>query len=175
MTTALCPTELSGLTKYEILARIAEGSMASVYQARHRETGALVAIKVPLPGVMNNPVLRERFAKEYRAGKTIRHPNVVQTLELGECNSTYYLVMEYVEGQDLWERVHTEGRLAEREAIEVIVQAARGVHEAHKHGIIHRDIKPDNILLGSDGKAKLADLGLIKELEAEIALTCPNK
>jgi serine/threonine protein kinase len=92
-------------------------------------------------------------------------------LDCGSDGGTLYLVMEYVAGQDLWQRIENAGRLPEAEAVEIITQAARGLHEAHKHGIIHRDVKPDNILVTPDGRAKLTDLGLIKDLEGNLELT----
>jgi serine/threonine protein kinase len=175
MESTRCPKELFGLRDYEILEKIAEGSMASVYKARRLADKALVAIKVPLPAVVNNSVLRERFRQEFSAGKRLNHPNIVRTLDFGQTRSTFYLVLEFVTGQDLWQRIRNEGRLPEREAVRIITEAALGLHEAHQHGIIHRDVKPDNILLTAEGQAKLGDLGLIKELESDAHLTCPQK
>ena len=167
--------ELPNLRDYELLAPLAEGSMAQVYKARRRNDGTVVAVKVPLPNVANNDVLRERFKNEFRVGKSLDHPNIVRALDFGQEGSIYYLVMEFVEGQDLWQRIEEVGRLPEKEAVELIVQAARGLHEAHKNGIIHRDVKPENIMLDGAGKAKIGDLGLIKDLEADYNLTCPHK
>jgi serine/threonine protein kinase len=167
--------QLPGLRDYEILEKIAEGSMASIWKARHRNAGTLAAVKIPHTHVMSNRVLRERFRKEFRAGNVLNHPNIVRMLDFGEEGDTFHLVMEYVDGSDLWERISREGRLPEGTAVDIIVQAAKGLHEAHQYGIIHRDVKPDNILLTRDGVAKLGDLGLIKELEAELELTSPDK
>jgi serine/threonine protein kinase len=116
-------------------------------------------------------VLRQRFQEEFRVGSTLRHPGFVRALAFGQEGATYYLVMEYVDGGDLWQRLEQGGPLPEREAVHVIVQVARALHEAHRHGIIHRDVKPDNILLTADGAAKLCDLGLINDLEGELQLT----
>lgn len=167
--------ELSALRDYEIEELIGVGGMARVYRARRREDGAVVALKVPLPEVLDNPVLRERFRAEFRVGSSLDHPNIVRTLALGEEGALYFLVLEYVDGPDLGERLEADGPLPEREAVDLITQVARGLHEAHRHGIIHRDVKPDNVLLTTDGRAKLGDLGLLKDLEADYALTCPNK
>jgi serine/threonine protein kinase len=163
--------ELPELRDYEILKKIAAGSMAAVYRGRHRANGTPVAIKVPLPAVVDNPILLERFQQEFRAGSTLHHPNIVRVLDCGQEGPTFYLVMEFVEGQDLWQRIEEAGRLPEAKAVDILVQAARGLHEAHRHGIIHRDVKPDNILIAADGRAKLADLGLIKDLEGGLELT----
>jgi eukaryotic-like serine/threonine-protein kinase len=175
MESILAPGEVTGLRDYEILTKIAEGSMASVYKGRHRASGELVALKIPLPSVADNEVLQERFRREFKAGKSLNHPNIVRALDFGQEGSSCYLVMEYVDGPDLWERIEQEGRLPEKEAIAIISQVAQGLHEAHKHGIIHRDVKPDNVLLDQFGQAKLADLGLIKDLEGDFNLTCPHK
>jgi serine/threonine protein kinase len=164
-------SRLPELRDYEVLEQIAAGSMATVYRGRQRDSGAPVAIKILLPAVAVNPVLLERFQQEFRAGSTLKHPNIVRTLDCGQVGPTLYLVTEFVEGQDLWQRIENAGRLPEAEAVDLIAQAARGLHELHKHGILHRDVKPDNILITADGRAKLADLGLIKDLEGNLQLT----
>jgi serine/threonine protein kinase len=170
-----CPDQALELRDYEVLDKINEGSMAVIYKARRRQGGGLFALKVPKPGVTDDKVLRERFRQEFRAGSSLNHPNIVRALEFIHEGDTVCLVMEYVDGQDLWDLIRQQGRLSEEEAVRVIVHAARGLHEAHRHGIIHRDVKPDNIMLTSDGQVKLGDLGLIKELEAQLNLTCAQK
>ena len=149
--------------------------MASVYRGHRRRDGQPVAIKIPHPSVAGDEILRERFRTEYRAGRELNHPNIVRMLDFGQESGTFYLVMELVDGPDLWQRLREEGPLPEAEAVGIIVQIAQALHEAHKHGYIHRDVKPDNILLTATGQAKLADLGLIKELESEANLTRPQK
>lgn len=165
------PTKLPVLERYEVLNKIGDGSMASVYRARSRATGELVALKLPVPAVAENPVLLQRFQEEFRVGNLLNHPGLIRALELGREGPTYYLVMELVDGRDLWQRLQEGGPLSEPEAVRILVQVAEGLHEAHRHGIIHRDVKPDNVLLGADGKAKIGDLGLIKDLEGELGLT----
>jgi eukaryotic-like serine/threonine-protein kinase len=120
-------------------------------------------------------VLLKRFEQEFRSTSNLCHPNIIRGLEFGWAGEQPYMVMELVDGEDLWNRIERLGRLAEAEAVGYIVQVARGLHEAHKHGIIHRDIKPDNILLTVDGQAKLADLGLSKDLEDDLELTRPDR
>jgi serine/threonine protein kinase len=164
-------SNLPDLRDYEVLEKIAAGSMAAVYKARSRESGDLVAVKVAFPAVAENPVLLQRFQEEFRVGSTLAHPGLVRALAFGQEGPVYYLVMEYVEGVDLWQRLQDGGPLREEEAVGIIVQVARALHEAHRHGIIHRDVKPDNILLTPGGAAKLIDLGLIKDLEGELELT----
>lgn len=175
MDSATCTQDVPTLRDYELLGLIAEGSMASVYRGQRREDGRLVAVKIPHPSVAGNEILRQRFQTEYRVGREMDHPNIVRTLDFGQDGRTCYLVLELVDGPDLWERITRQGRLPEAEAVAVIVQVSRGLHEVHKHGVIHRDVKPDNILLSSSGgQAKLGDLGLIKDLEGELNLTCAN-
>jgi serine/threonine protein kinase len=118
-----------------------------------------------------NPVFLQRFEKEYNAARNLDHPNVVRALDYGTDAGRPFLVMEFVEGESLGQRLERAGRIPEEEAINVIVQAAEGLERAHKKGLIHRDVKPDNIMVTPSGQAKLADLGLVKELETDINLT----
>src|SRR5262245_39187039 len=175
MNAETCAQAVPALRDYKLLGLIAEGSMASVYRGHRRRDGQAVAIKIPHPSVAGDEILRERFRTEYRAGHELNHPNIVRTLDFGQESGTFYLVMELVDGPDLWQRLREEGPLPEAEAVAIIIQIAQALHEAHKHGYIHRDVKPDNILLTKTGQAKLADLGLIKELESEANLTRPQK
>jgi serine/threonine protein kinase len=162
---------LRAIGKYEIVAKLADGGMSSVYKAREPSSGGLVAIKFAAPALAREPVLLKRFEQEYRSTSNLDHPNIVRGLEFGWDGPRPFIVMEFVDGEDLWARIDRLGRLPEAEAIGYIVQVARGLHEAHKNGIIHRDIKPDNILLTADGQAKLTDLGLSKDLEMDLGLT----
>jgi serine/threonine protein kinase len=117
-------------------------------------------------------VLRKRFEQEFRAANTLDHTNIVRALDFGQEGNTPYLVMEFVDGESLGQRIEREGRLPEVEAVRIIGQVAQGLHKAHKLGMIHRDVKPDNILLAAaDGQAKLTDLGLVKELDTDTNLT----
>jgi serine/threonine protein kinase len=156
---------------YDLLEKIAEGGMGAVYKARQNPTGQIVAVKVVPPSMTNNPVLLKRFEQEFRAASILDHPNIVRALDFGCSASSPYLVMEYVDGESLGRRLEREGKLPENEAIKIIAQVAKGLHRAHKQGLIHRDVKPDNILVTADGQAKLADLGLVKEVEGDLNLT----
>jgi serine/threonine protein kinase len=158
---------------YEVLEKIAQGGISVVYKARHRDTGETVALKVLAPEAADDRVLRERLQQEFRAASTLRHPNLVRALDGGEDGGTVYLVMEYVDGEDLWQCIERDGPLPEAEAVRIVIQVAQALHTAHTHGIIHRDVKPDNVLLTTDGHAKLSDLGLAKDLEASADLTRP--
>jgi serine/threonine protein kinase len=155
---------------YEILAKIAEGGMGAVYKARHRTTGAVVAVKVIPVATARNPLTLRRFEQEFRAASLIDHPNVVKAIEY--CGTgTPFLVMEFVDGESLGAKVERDGPLPEAEAVRVIGQVCEGLHRAHKQGLIHRDVKPDNILVTAELTAKLTDLGLVKDVEGELNLT----
>jgi serine/threonine protein kinase len=148
--------------------------MGLVYKAADPVTGAQVAIKVGSIAVIRDKTLLKRFEQEYRSTSNLSHKNIVRALEFGFENKRPYIVMEFVDGEDMGARIDRLGRLTEVEAIRLITQVAQGLHEAHKCGIIHRDLKPDNILITNDGQAKLADLGLSKDLEADMELTRDN-
>jgi serine/threonine protein kinase len=162
---------LQSVGNYDLVERIAEGGMGTVYKGKHRLTGQIVAIKVVSPHMTGNQVLLKRFEQEYMAAKQLNHPNIVKALEFGDAGSTPYLVMEFVDGQSLGKKIEREGKMAERDAVKLIAQVAQGLHRAHKERLIHRDVKPDNILVSHDGQAKLADLGLVKEVETDLNLT----
>jgi serine/threonine protein kinase len=157
--------------RYDIISKIADGGMGSVYKARNQVTGEIVAIKIVPPNMANNQVLIKRFEQEFRAASRIENENLVRALDFGYENNTPYLVMEYVEGETLGQRIERQGRLPEKDAIKIIGQIAKGLHSAHQLGLVHRDVKPDNILITPDGRAKLADMGLVKEVETELNLT----
>jgi len=118
-----------------------------------------------------NALKKKRFEQEFRAASRLDHPNIVRALDYRDAGNMPYLVMEFVEGESLGQKLEREGRMPEAEAIRIIAQVAQGLHRAHKQNLIHRDVKPDNILVTADGTAKLADLGLVKELETDLNLT----
>ena len=162
---------LESVGDYDLVEKIAEGGMGAVYRGRERATGKTVAIKIVPPHLTSNTVLLKRFEQEYNAARNLNHPNIVRALAFGMEGNSPYLVMEFVEGESLGYRLEREKRLSEAEAIRIIGQVAQGLHRAHKQGLVHRDVKPDNILLTPDGQAKLADLGLVKELDTDLNLT----
>jgi serine/threonine protein kinase len=156
---------------YDLLEKIAEGGMGAIYRGRHRDSGAIVAIKIMAPHLTKNPLLLKRFEQEFRAASRLDHPNIVRALDYSDNDNRPYLVMEFVEGESLGQKIEREGRMSETEAIRLIAQVAQGLHRAHKQNLVHRDVKPDNILVTTDGIAKLADLGLVKETETDLNLT----
>jgi serine/threonine protein kinase len=156
---------------YDVLARIGEGGAGTVYKAQDRDSGEVVAVKVMPPDLARNPVLRQRFQEEFRAASQLEHPNIVRAIRYHDEERAPFLVMEYVEGESLGERLEHHGRMEEAEAVRIILQVCDALAQAHRQGIIHRDVKPDNIMVSPDGQAKLADLGLVKRMEAELDLT----
>jgi serine/threonine protein kinase len=162
---------LQNIGNYDLIEKVAEGGMGTVYRGRHRDTGQIVAVKVVAPHMVGNQVYLKRFEQEYNAARQLNHPNIVRALEFDNTTSTPYMVMEFVEGESLGRKLEREGKLPEAVAKRLIIQVAQGLYKAHKEKLIHRDVKPDNILITPDGQAKLADLGLVKEVEADLNLT----
>ena len=169
------PSEVSRsprqLGNYDLLGLIAEGGMGAVYRGRNRTTGQIVAVKVIPPETARNALLLKRFEQEFKAATLIDHPNVVKALDYCGTGPTPFLVMEFVDGETLGQKVERDGPMDEVEAIRMIGQVCEGLNRAHKQGMIHRDVKPDNIMLAIDGAVKLTDLGLVKEVEGELNLT----
>ncbi len=162
---------MQSIGNYDLLEKIAEGGMGAIWKGRQRATGAIVAVKIMPSHMAGNPVLLKRFEQEFRAASRLDHPNIVRALDYGVSGATPYLVMEFVEGESLGQRIERSGALSEPEAIRIIAQVAQGLHRAHKQNLVHRDVKPDNILVTPEGVAKLADLGLVKETDADLNLT----
>lgn len=147
---------------YQILAKVGAGAMATVFKARQLSLDRLVAIKVLPRKLSENADYVTRFYKEGKAAALLNHPNIVQAFDVGEAGGFHYFVMEYVEGHTLHDEL-TEGKhFAEADAIDVILQIARALEHAHSQGLIHRDVKPKNIMIAADGTAKLADMGLAR-------------
>jgi serine/threonine protein kinase len=156
--------------KYEVLMHIATGGMGVVYKARDTETNQEVALKVLSPELAAKPAMVERFRREAKHAAKLRHENVVVLHEFGEANHTYFLVMEFIDGIDLHDYITRKGALDPQKALEIIVQACRGINHAYQQGVIHRDIKPSNFLLTRQGGrmvVKLTDLGLAREANNE--------
>jgi serine/threonine protein kinase len=156
---------------YELLEVIGRGGTSTVYRGQHVPSGQVVAVKVMAAELAANPVLLRRFEQEFAAACRLTHPHIVAGREIGLENGVPYLVMEFVEGRNLGQRVREQGPLAYPEAIRLILQIAGALRLAHTQHLIHRDVKPENILLTVDDQARLTDLGLIKDLEAAGDLT----
>jgi serine/threonine protein kinase len=153
---------LTPLRDYQILEPLGRGGMGVVYQARHTRLDRLVALKVLPTDRMRRPEAVERFAREMRAVGKLDHPNIVRAFDAGEVDGKHFLVMELVDGIDLSALAARVGPMPIADACELIRQAAVGLDYAHRHGLIHRDVKPSNIILGRDGVVKVLDLGLAR-------------
>jgi serine/threonine-protein kinase len=147
---------------YKILAKIGQGSMGSIYKALQISMDRIVAIKCLAPQYAQNERFRDRFLREARAVARLNHPNIIQGIDVGESNGIHYFAMEYIDGPTVGELLKRGGALDEKRALNIVTQVARALSHAYTHGIIHRDIKPDNIMLTREGTAKLCDLGLVK-------------
>ncbi|MDA1053190.1 MAG: protein kinase [Planctomycetota bacterium] len=140
------------LGEYVLLDKLGEGGMGVVYKAWHRRMDRIVALKTLPAAALKKPELVERFYREVRAAAKLSHPNIVTAHDAGEYDGTHYLVMEYVEGHDLAEVVREQGRMSVAQAVEFILQAARGLEYAHQQNIVHRDIKPSNLIVAFSGQ-----------------------
>jgi serine/threonine protein kinase len=163
------PTKQVG--DYLLLKEVGVGGMGTVYKARHRSTGAIVALKLIELGQARNPIVLQRFEREFRAARVLEHPNVVRAIEYDGDHKPPYLVMEFVDGESLGQRMERSGAVPEAEAIRLIGQMCDGLQRAHKQGLVHRDVKPDNIMVTRDGVAKLTDMGLVKDVDNDMNLT----
>jgi serine/threonine-protein kinase len=155
---------------YEILAELGAGGMGKVYRARDLTLERLVALKTLAPQFGSDDGFVQRFLKEARAAARLNHPNIVQIYDFGQVDETYYLAMEYVDGHSLGVYLK-RGHFGERDALLVIRHAARALAVAHAEGLVHRDIKPDNLMLTSKGEVKLVDLGIAKRVDEDQFLT----
>jgi serine/threonine-protein kinase len=152
-------TQISG---YKILSKIGQGAMGSIYKALQVSMDRIVAIKCLASKYAQNDKFRERFLREARAVARLNHPNIIQGIDVGDSNGVHYFAMEYIDGPTVGELLKRGGALDEKRALNIVTQIARALQHAFNHGIIHRDIKPDNIMLTREGVAKLCDLGLAK-------------
>jgi hypothetical protein len=160
----LIGTEVGGC---RIISVLGEGGMGTVYKAEDVSLSRIVALKILPKRVTQKPVLVERFKREARAAAQVEHPNIVQVYRVGQEGNLHFIVMQYVKGEDLSGKIKEEGRLDDKTASNMMFSAAQGLAVAHDHGIVHRDIKPDNIMLTEKGEVKIADFGLARELQSD--------
>jgi serine/threonine protein kinase len=158
------PAELARHTRYRVLEMLGRGGMGAVYKAQHLLMQRLVALKVIDPGLTGNPAAVERFRREVIAAARLSHPNIVTALDAEQVGDLHFLVMEYVDGQSLADVVARHKRLPVPQACGYIAQAAAGLEHAFRCGMVHRDIKPHNLILTRQGQVKLLDFGLARFL-----------
>ena len=148
--------------RYEILERIGSGGMSDVYKAKCHKLNRYVAIKVLKPEYSEDKTFVSKFKAEAQAAAGLMHANIVNVYDVGEENGIYYIVMELVEGITLKKYIEKKGVLGVREAVSIAIQVAQGIDAAHKHNIVHRDIKPQNIIISKEGKVKVTDFGIAR-------------
>jgi serine/threonine-protein kinase len=146
---------------FQMLEKIGRGCMGVVYKARQTSVDRIVAVKILLPSLAKNPSYVQRFVREAKMAAALSHPNLVSVIDAGSAGGLYFFVMEYVEGKSVGERLLEVGRFEEKEALGIAMSVAEALLHANERGLIHRDVKPDNIMIHRD-RAKLADLGLAR-------------
>jgi eukaryotic-like serine/threonine-protein kinase len=152
--------------RYRLEQPLGHGGMATVYLARDEQLDRAVAVKLLAENLADDATFRKRFLREARLAARLSHPNVVNIYDAGETeDGRPYIVMEHVEGPTLADLMRERGRLSAAEAVGLAVQACRGLAHAHAAGIVHRDVKPQNLLLGPDGTLKVADFGIARAAE----------
>jgi eukaryotic-like serine/threonine-protein kinase len=162
----LLEAERSGqkIPGYTILGKLGAGAMATVFKAKQISLDRVVAIKVLPRKFTQNPQFIERFYAEGRAAAQLNHPNIVQAYDVGKAGEYHYFVMEYVDGRTVYDDILKHKRYDEKEAIDIAIQVAEALHHAHQKGLIHRDVKPKNIMMSREGVVKLADMGLARAI-----------
>ncbi len=153
--------------RYELEELVGSGGMSSVYRARDRLLERTVALKILHEQFTRDDDYVERFRREARAVAQLAHPNIVTVIDRGEQEGRQFIVFEYVDGMNLKELMTQEGPLSPREAIELALQVARGLSFAHDQGLVHRDVKPQNVLLDGDGRAKVTDFGIAHAIDVD--------
>src|SRR6187200_2351374 len=165
------PQTPTAFLSYETGPKIGAGGMGTVHRATHVWLGRTVAIKFITPTLFDNPEMAERFRHEALAVGRLHHPHIVQATDAGNFEGTHFLVTEFVPGDDLASLVRRRGRMEVADACEAVRQAALGLAHAHEQGIIHRDVKPGNLLLRVDGTVKVLDFGLARMAAGQTMLT----
>ncbi|HET6571078.1 MAG TPA: protein kinase, partial [Solirubrobacterales bacterium] len=158
-------TVLSG--RYRLEAKLGSGGMSTVYLARDETLDRPVAVKVMHREMSEQEDQLQRFRQEARAVAKLTHPNVVAVIDAGEDGGHPYIVFEYVEGETLKQRINRVGALDPQEALAYAIEIARGLTVAHGRNMVHRDIKPQNVLIDAEGRAKLTDFGISRQLEQD--------
>src|SRR5262250_3386374 len=153
--------------RYEILQTLGQGGMGAVYKARDLEVDRLVALKVIRPDLAKHPAIIDRFKQELRLSQRVTHRNVIRIYDLGEGDGVKFITMEFIEGEDLRSLIHERKKLPPGEAVEIMEQACFALDAAHRVNVIHRDLKPQNIMRDKTGRVLVMDFGLARTLEGE--------
>lgn len=150
--------------RYEILGLVGAGGMGTVYRARDRELDEVVALKMLRRDVLGSPGILDRFRQEAKLARRVTHANVARTYDIGEADGEKFLTMEFVEGESLASRIARDGQMAIEDVVRIASAICAGLEAAHDAGVLHRDLKPDNVLLGSDGRVVITDFGIARAL-----------
>lgn len=150
--------------RYRLLSLIGAGGMGAVYKASDLRSGRIAAVKTLSPQLALSRSAVRRFYREAKAAASLKHPAIAQILDFGKQNGTYYIAMEYIEGETLSRRIE-RAPLSVKQVADILLQIADGLHEAHKKGIVHRDLKPSNLMLKEAGQVMILDFGLVKVRE----------
>lgn len=148
--------------RYEIVGKIGTGGMADVYKAKDHKLNRYVAVKVLKSEFREDATFVKKFRSEAQAAAGLTHPNIVNVFDVGDDEGVYYIVMELIEGITLKEYISKKGKLSVKEATSIAIQVSMGLEAAHSHGIVHRDVKPQNIIISTDGKVKVTDFGIAR-------------
>ena len=157
--------------RYEILEKVGNGGMADVYKAKDHTLNRYVAVKVLKQEFSENANFVSKFRVEAQAAAGLMHPNIVNVYDVGEEKGIYYIVMELVDGITLKNYIEKRGRLGYKEAVTIAIQVSMGIDAAHRNHIIHRDIKPQNIIISKEGKVKVTDFGIAKAATSDTITT----
>jgi serine/threonine protein kinase len=162
MTDPLIGKEMGGC---KILKKLGEGGMGWAYQAHHTRLDRDVVLKILLPDLAKDPEQAQAFLREAQAAARMEHPRIVQVYDQGSAEGMHYIIMQFVDGETLEDMMQREGAMPAIKALAIIKAALEGLREAHKHGIVHRDVKPSNIFMSKDGAIRLADFGLALKMQ----------
>jgi serine/threonine-protein kinase len=168
----MCPANKNIKDTYEVLEQIGRGGMAQIYKARQTSLDRIVAIKEIKPAFAKNPELVERFKREAKAAASLVHENIVQVYNFGEARpDSPFIVMEFVDGMDLKSLLLSAGTVPPRMAAMAVREVARALSYAHSRGLVHRDVKPGNIMITRRGEVKLMDFGIVREMDSDLTKT----
>jgi tetratricopeptide (TPR) repeat protein/predicted Ser/Thr protein kinase len=162
--TSLAPGTILG-TRYEILQMLGQGGMGAVYKARDKELDRFLALKVIRPELAVHPDILHRFKQELILARQVTHKNVIRIFDLGEADGIKFITMEYIEGQDLKHIVDEQGKLKTEESVRIMEQVCLALEAAHAEGVVHRDLKPQNIMLDKSGRISVMDFGIARSTE----------
>ena len=164
--------KLNQIANYKLVSKIGSGSMGVVYKAKHLQNGQDVALKILLKRFYDDPDYLERFYREAQASAQLSHPNLISAIEAGKSKEGYhFFAMEHVAGDTVQAMLDRDGTISEAQSINIATQVVRALEHASAHGIVHRDIKPDNIMMTREGVVKVADFGLARETDSSVTQT----